>query len=61
MAIEERLRLEDMGHYFRVATDNRDLNCDYYFVQGKVVTQAKESYTSNNTVKLDVNCVVKRS
>lgn len=60
MTREERLRSEDMGHYFRVAADNRDLNYDKYFVQGKVVTQAEESYTSHNTVRLDVNGVVKK-
>ena len=60
MTREERLRSEDMGHYFRVAADNRDLNYDKYFVQGKVVTQAEESYTSHNTVRLDVDGVVKK-
>ena len=43
-----------MGNYFRVAADNRDLNYDKYFVEGKVETQADESYTSHNTVRLDV-------
>ena len=60
MTREERLRSEDMGHYFRVAADNRDLNYDKYFVQGKVVTQAKDSYTSHNTNRLDVDGVVKK-
>ena len=60
MTREERLRSEDMGYYFRVAADNRDLNYDKYFVQGKVVTQAEESYTSHNTVRLDVEGVVKK-
>ena len=60
MTREERLRSEDMGHYFRVAADNRDLNYDKYFVQGKVETQAEESYTSHNTVRLDVDGVVKK-
>ena len=45
MTREERLRSEDMGKYFRVAADNRDLNYDKFFVQGKVETQAEESYT----------------
>lgn len=60
MTREERLRSEDMGHYFRVAADNRDLNYDKYFVQGKVETQAEESYTSHNTNILDVEGVVKK-
>ena len=60
MTREERLRSEDMGHYFRVAAENRHLNYVKYFVQGKVVTQAEESYTSHNTVRLDVEGVVKK-
>jgi UDP-glucose 4-epimerase len=60
MTREERLRSEDMGHYFRVAADNRDLNYDKYFVQGKVQTQAEESYTSHNTIRLDVEGTVKK-
>lgn len=45
MTREERLRSEDMGKYFRVFADNRDLNYDKYFVEGKVMTEAEESYT----------------
>ena len=60
MTREERLRSEDMGNYFRVAADNRDLNYDKYFVKGKVETQAEESYTSHNTKRLDVDGVVKK-
>ena len=60
MTKEERLRSEDMGRYFRVAADNRDLNYDKYFVQGKVETQAEESYTSHNTVRLNVDGIVKK-
>lgn len=60
MTREERLRSEDMGNYFRVMADNRDLNYDKYFVKGKVETQAEESYTSHNTTRLDVEGVVKK-
>lgn len=60
MTREERLRCEDMGQYFRVAADNRDLNYDKFFVHGKVETQAEEAYTSHNTNLLDVNSVVKK-
>ena len=52
---EERLRSEDMGHYFRVAADNRDLNYDKFVVKGEVHTMADESYTSHNTNRLDVD------
>ena len=54
MTREERLRSEDMGRYFRVAADNRDLNYDKFFVNGKVQTMADEAYTSHNTNRLDV-------
>ncbi len=49
MTREECLRAEDMGQYFRVTADNRDLNYDKFFVQGKVQTMAEEAYTSHNT------------
>ncbi|HAV90642.1 MAG TPA: UDP-glucose 4-epimerase [Eubacterium sp.] len=60
MTREERLRSEDMGNYFRVAADNRDLNYDKYFVKGQVQTEADESYTSHNTKLLDVDGVVEK-
>ena len=58
MTREERLRSEDMGRYFRVAADTRDLNYDKFFTQGKVQTQADESYTSHNTTLLDIDGTV---
>ena len=57
---EERLRSADMGDYFRISADNRDLNYDKFFVEGKVETQSDESYTSSNTRLLDVDGVVKK-
>ena len=60
MTREERLRSEDMGRYFRVSADNRDLNYDKYFVEGQVLTEAEESYTSHNTRLLDVDGVVEK-
>ena len=60
MTREERLRAEDMGDYYRVAADNRDLNYDKFVVKGKVETMADESYTSHNTKRLDVDGVVKK-
>ena len=60
MTREERLRSEDMGNYFRVAADNRDLNYDKFVVKGQVQTMADESYTSHNTIRLDVEGTVKK-
>ncbi|WP_288759807.1 polysaccharide biosynthesis protein [uncultured Veillonella sp.] len=60
MTREERIRATDMGEYFRVAADNRDLNYDKYFVQGQVMTQADEAYTSHNTTLLDVPGIIEK-
>ena len=60
LTTEERLRSEDMGQYFRVSADNRDLNYDKYFVKGEVHTQADEAYTSHNTIRLDVDGTIKK-
>lgn len=60
MTKEEKLKSEDMGDYFRVSQDNRDLNYDKFFVEGNVETQAMEDYTSHNTTRLDVDGVVSK-
>ena len=60
MTREERLRSEDMGNYFRVAADSRDLNYDQFVVKGEVQTMADEAYTSHNTKRLDVEGTVKK-
>lgn len=57
---EERLRSIDMGDYFRVVPDDRDLNYDKFFVNGQVSTMADSSYTSHNTNRLDVEGTVKK-
>lgn len=60
MTREERLRSEDMGNYFRIAADSRDLNYDQFVVKGDVRTMANEAYTSHNTNRLDVEGTVKK-
>ena len=60
MTREERLRAEDMGGYFRVVADSRDLNYDKFVVKGDVQTEADESYTSHNTTRLDVKGTVRK-
>ena len=57
---EERIQSVDMGDYFRVPMDSRGLNYDKYFIEGTVITEADEAYTSSNTKLLDVNGVVKK-
>lgn len=54
MTAEEKLRSYDMGKYYRVAPDSRDLNYDKFFVEGEVKTMSQEAYTSHNTKLLNV-------
>lgn len=60
MTREERLRSQDLGDYFRIAADERDLNYDKYFVEGQVQTQSDEAYTSHNTKLLNVQETVEK-
>lgn len=58
MTREERLRSTDMGNYFLIAPDGRSLNYDKFYVEGNVLTEGDEAYTSHNTNRLDVDGVV---
>src|SRR5574344_285826 len=49
---EEMLRAEDLGGFFRIFADNRDLNYDKYFSEGNKHLNLGESYTSHNTSRL---------
>ena len=60
MTREERLRSEDMGNYFRVAADSRDLNYDKFVVKGQVATESDESYASHNTTLLNVEGTIQK-
>lgn len=57
---EEMLRAEDLGDYYRIAADSRDLNYDKFFIKGTVKTQADDAYTSHNTKLLDLDGTVKK-
>jgi len=50
---EEMASAEDMGQYFRVPPDLRDLNYDKYFDQGEEKISRSEDYNSHNTERLD--------
>ncbi|GHS88109.1 UDP-glucose 4-epimerase [Bacteroidia bacterium] len=50
---EEMAKAEDMGNYFRIPCDNRDLNYDKYFVEGEEKVKLFEDYHSHNTRRLD--------
>lgn len=60
MTKEERLRATDMGNYFRIAPDGRSLNYDQFYVEGSVLTEGEEAYTSHNTNRLDIDGVVEK-
>jgi UDP-N-acetylglucosamine 4,6-dehydratase/5-epimerase len=51
---EERAKSEDLGNYFRVSADNRDLNYSLYFTKGVEQQTALDDYNSHNTTRLDV-------
>ena len=52
--IEELRRAEDMGDYFRVSMDGRDLNYNKYFTEGDKKEALLSDYTSHNTKRLSV-------
>lgn len=52
---EEMARAEDMGGYYRIPADNRDLNYSKYFSDGEEIISHLEDYTSHNTERLDVS------
>ena len=51
---EEMLRAEDMGDYYRIPCDTRDLNYDKFFIEGNEEMSRLEDYHSHNTRRLDV-------
>jgi UDP-glucose 4-epimerase len=51
---EEMAKADDMGRYYRIPADNRDLNYKKYFVDGEEIITAAQDYTSHNTERLDV-------
>lgn len=51
---EEMLRSIDMGNYFRIPCDTRDLNYDKFFTEGDDAISRTEDYHSHNTHRLDV-------
>ena len=59
LATREELRQgKDLGDYFRISMDMRDLNYAKYFTEGDRLEEATEDYTSHNTQRLKVNEVV---
>jgi len=56
---EEMSRAEDMGNYYRIPADNRDLNYNQYFNEGEEKISNQDDYTSHNTNQLTIDEVKK--
>lgn len=56
---EEMSKAEDLGKYYRIQSDNRDLNYAQYFSQGEEKISNLNDYTSHNTERLNVEQVKK--
>lgn len=54
---EEMARADDLGGYYRIPADSRDLNYDKYVVQGETEISEIDDYTSHNTHRLNVEQV----
>ena len=57
---EECARAEDLGNYFRVPADARDLNYGKYFEEGNAARSTLSEFNSNNTELLNVEQVKER-
>ncbi len=54
---EEMARAQDLGRYYRIPADSRELNYDKYFVEGETAISHIDDYTSHNTERLNVEQV----
>jgi UDP-N-acetylglucosamine 4,6-dehydratase len=52
---EEMAKAEDMGRYYRIPADNRDLNYELFISEGSPSANSIDDYTSHNTERLSVN------
>lgn len=60
MTREEKAKAEDMGNYYRIPADNRDLNYDKYTDEGDKKLAKIEEYTSHNTTQLDIDGTIEK-
>lgn len=52
---EEYFVAEDLGHFYRVPIDNRDLNYEKYFIDGSTDLSSEQEYNSHNTRRLNID------
>lgn len=57
---EEYITAEDMGNFFRISADKRDLNYDKYFIEGNQQLANSDEYNSHNTDRLNVEQIKKK-
>jgi UDP-glucose 4-epimerase len=57
---EECAKAEDMGNFYRVPADNRDLNYDKYFKEGDVKLATIEEFNSDNTYRLNLQETIEK-
>ena len=55
---EEVQRAENMGNYYRVPADDRDLNYAQYFTEGEIITSTQDDYHSHNAERLDLDSTI---
>jgi UDP-N-acetylglucosamine 4,6-dehydratase/5-epimerase len=51
---EEMVKAEDLGNYYRIPADTRDLNYNRYFIEGEAQISQMEEYNSHNTMRLSI-------
>jgi UDP-glucose 4-epimerase len=51
---EEMAKADDLGDYYRIKADNRDLNYNVYFTEGTEEVSSMQDFTSDNTYRMDV-------
>ena len=51
---EEMVKAEDLGDFFRIPADTRDLNYNRFFIEGEAQISQMEEYNSHNTLRLDI-------
>jgi UDP-N-acetylglucosamine 4,6-dehydratase/5-epimerase len=51
---EEMAKAEDLGNYYRIPADTRDLNYNRFFIEGEAQISQMEEYNSHNTTRLDI-------
>jgi len=51
---EEMIKAEDLGNFYRIPADTRDLNYNRFFIEGEAQISQMEEYTSHNTRRLNI-------